>query len=355
MVSLLNSKFVIGIILIILMLLSGCIENQPTQEQTGKLSVVTTLYPLYEFAKEVGGDKIEVTLLLPPGAEAHTFEPRPSDIIKINKSQLFIYIGAGMEPWAEDIIQGIENKKLLLLDSSKKVTLISSHEEEHEHEEHPEETHEHEEVETHEHKLETTEETHEHEENLEEHLEEEHEYKHGEYDPHIWLDFSNDEKIVLAIAEELSKIDSNNKEFYYANANAYNLKLKELDANYSIALANCKHSEFISGGHNAFGYLAHKYNLESISAFGISPNSEPTPQSIKKIIDLTKEHKIKYIYFEKLINPKIAETIATEAKATTLVLNPAHNLQKEQFDLRVSFISLMQENLTSLKIGLECN
>ena len=121
------------------------------------------------------------------------------------------------------------------------------------------------------------------------------------------------------------------------------------------SLSNCKQNEFISGGHNAFSYLANKYNLETISAFGISPDSEPTPQKIKEIVDLTKGHGIKYIYFEKLVNPKMAETIAKEAGLKTLVLNPAHNLLKDEFKKGVTFVSLMEENLENLKIGLECN
>lgn len=153
----------------------------------------------------------------------------------------------------------------------------------------------------------------------------------------------------------LSNKDPENKEYYLLNAKEYNAKLSKLHLDYTSSLSNCKQKEFISGGHNAFSYLANKYDLETISAFGISPDSEPTPQKIKEIVDLTKEHGIKYIYFEKLVNPKMAETIAKEAGAKTLILNPAHNLLKEQFEEGVTFVSLMEENLANLKIGLECS
>lgn len=321
MVIYMKTKIIfISLLIIAILLVAGCVNNVQKGSKD-KMTVVTTLFPLYEFAKEVGGDKIEVTLLLPPGAEAHTFEPKPSDIQKINKADVFLYVGAGMEPWAHDIVEGSNNDELLLLDASSKVTLLKS-------EEHDEHDHESEE------------------------LEEEH--QHGEYDPHIWLDFENDKKIVDAIVQALSQKDPKNKEYYVKNAQEYNAKLSSLNQKYNNGLYNCKQKEFISGGHNAFAYLAHKYNLESISAFGISPNSEPTPQKIKEIVDLTKEHGIKYIYFEKLVNPKMAETIAQEANAQTLVLNPAHNLLKEQFQQGITFISLMEENLQNLKIGLEC-
>lgn len=315
----------IAVLIIMSLLFSGCTNSAP-KPNDDKVLVVATLFPLYEFAREVGGDKVNVVLLLPPGVEAHTFEPKPSDIIKINQADLFIFIGEKMEPWADDILQGTNNKKLVVLNASSKVTLLKSGEHTHE------ETHTDEE---------------EHEESEDDH--------HGEFDPHIWLDFSNDEKIVNAIAEELSLIDSNNASFYKSNAENYNNKLKQLNSNYSAELSDCNQTEFITGGHAAFAYLAHSYNLESISAFGISPDSEPTPQRIKTIIDLTKEHNIKYIFFERLVNPRMAETIASEANAKTLILNPAHNLTKEQFESNVSFIDLMNENLNNLKIGLECS
>ncbi|MBU4246051.1 MAG: zinc ABC transporter substrate-binding protein [Nanoarchaeota archaeon] len=319
---------IVSVLIVAVVLVAGCIDNTP-KATNEKIKVVTTLFPLYEFAKEVGGYNVEVTLLLPPGAEAHTFEPKPSDIKKINDADVFLYIGAGMEPWAHDIVEGSNNKELLLIDASSKVTLIKSGEhEEHEHE--AEEEHDHE--------------SEEHEE----------EHQHGEYDPHIWLDFDNDKKIIDAISQILAQKDQKNAEFYMKNAQQYNAKLSSLNQKYSDGLSNCKQKEFISGGHNAFAYLAHKYHLESISAFGVSPDSEPTPQKIKQIVDLTKEHNIKYIYFEKLVNPKMAETIAKEANAKTLVLNPAHNLLKEQFQQGVTFIYLMEENLQNLKIGLEC-
>ncbi len=333
---------------------SGCTTPQKNEE--GKLMVVTTLFPLYEFAKEVGGEKVEVILLLPPGAEAHTFEPKPSDIIKINQADLFIFIGEEMEPWAHNILKGTNNDKLVVLNASSKVTLIKSenqsHQEEHKHED--EETHTHQETHedeyAHEEKY-THEDTHTHDE---EHAHEE-DHHHGEYDPHIWLDFSNDEKIVTAIAQELSLIDSNNSSFYKTNAENYNIKLRKLDSDYSTKLKNCEHKEFITAGHAAFAYLANNYNLETLSVYGISPDSEPTPQRIKNIIDLTREHNIEYIFFERLVNPKMAQTIANEANAKILVLNPAHNLLKEQFDSNVSFIDLMNENLNNLKIGLNCS
>jgi ABC-type Zn uptake system ZnuABC Zn-binding protein ZnuA len=449
------------IFIISVLFLAGCQQgtiSQPGAQSAEKTTIVTTLYPLYEFSKALGGDKVEVTLLLPPGAEAHTFEPKPSDIIKINNADIFIYIGAGMEPWAHDIVEGSNNKELTLLDASTKVTLLKS-------DEHGEHSHEHEgehafewagvfELEAGKYiwsfaKVEgkyanpamkmvilETEDSDAHgiehvevkaeqimessnigkknsgstlvpreiayqlnfDENLEvssftiniqkkgyyafftEHMptefeSEEHFLKdydgndiepimtepeseaghhHGEYDPHFWLDFNNDMKVVDAIAETFSLKDPANKDYYLANAKNYKQKLVELDNNYRQGLNSCKQKEFITGGHNAYAYLAKSYDISYLSAFGISPDSEPTPKAIKEIADLTREHVIKYVLFEELVSPRMAEAIAEQSGAKTLVLNPGHNLLKEEFEQGVTFISLMEENLKTLKIALEC-
>lgn len=161
-------------------------------------------------------------------------------------------------------------------------------------------------------------------------------------------------KLVDAIAETLSLKDPANKDYYLANAEKYKLKLMELDDSYKTELATCKQKKFITGGHNAYAYLAKSYGIEYLSVFEISPDSEPTPKAIKEIADLTKEHGIKYVLFEELVSPRMAEVIAEQAGAKVMLLNPGHNLVKEEFDTGVTFISLMEKNLKNLKIALEC-
>ncbi len=319
--------YVFIIFLISLTILTGCSEQKANNIPSDKLSVVTTLYPLYEFSKEVGGDKVEVSLLLPPGAEAHTFEPRPSDVTKIASADMFVYIGSGMEPWAHDILEGVKNPNRIDFDTSKSVELLKTAEEaEHEHEE--------------EHITET--------ETNEDHV-------HGEYDPHFWLDFSQDTKIVDAIAQSYIQKDPANKDYYLANAEKYKQKLVALDNSYKTGLASCKQNEFITGGHNAYTYLGNRYDLIFVAAYGVSPDSEPTPKAIKEIADIASEHNIKYILVEELVSPRMAEAIANDAKAEILIFNPGHNLLKSEFDSGVTFISLMEANLINLEKALECN
>jgi len=442
-------KAIIITLIISALLIAGCSGSKTNHD---KINIVTTLYPLYEFSREVGKDKADVTLLLPPGTEPHTYEPKPSDIIKIGNTDIFVYTGAGMEPWAHDIVEGADNNNLILFDASNSVTLLKSdehgeqsHENEEEHafewagvfeleagdytwsfskinEEYAEPTMkmvilESEDIESTEAKAEELlmSETQEWKNNNEillpielnyllnfdiseektyfivripkagryafftEHIpsefeSEEHFFKdtnknniapiitepesghhhHGEYDPHYWLDFNNDMKVIDALAQTLSEKDSANKAYYESNAQAYKQKLSMLDAKYREELGSCKKREFITGGHNAYAYLAKSYDLEYLSAFGVSPDSEPTPKAIKDISDLTKEHKIKYILFEELVSPRMAEAIAEQSGAKTLVLNPGHNLMKEEFDNGITFISLMEENLKTLRVALEC-
>jgi zinc transport system substrate-binding protein len=323
-----------AIMVISVLLLAGC--EQGNMQQSGAksddtMTIVTTLFPLYEFSEAVAGDKANVSLLLPPGVEPHTFEPRPSDIVKIDNADLFVYSGAGLEPWAHDLIEGTGNLELSLLDASSKVTLIES-------DDHGEND------------------VHEGDEDPIEPMVTEpgSEEDHGEYDPHFWLSFDNDMKVVDAIADTLSQKDPANEGYYRANAETYKQRLADLDDEYRQGLSSCRQKEFITGGHNAYAYLAESYGIGYLSAFGISPDSEPTPQAIKEIADLTKEHGIGYVLFEELVSPRMAEAIAEQAGAKTMVLNPGHNLMKEEFDSGVTFISLMEENLKTLRIALEC-
>jgi len=304
--------FVISIIGIIVLGLYLAIRFSAIPKNNNqKLTVVTTIFPLYDFVKVIGQDKVEVSLLLPPGIEAHNFEPRPSDISKINEADIFIYTGKLMEPWAEDIINGLSSKSLLVIDASASLfpvgTLIDNQSE-----------------------------------------------LSSEQDPHIWLDFGNDKQIIQAIVEALIMKDVPNADYYRAQASDYQILLSDLDSRYLAALQECKSREIIYGGHYAFAYLAKRYNLQYFSAQGISPDSEPTAQDFVKLSEQIKQNNIKYIFYVELASPKIAETIARETGAQMLLLNASHNVSREDLVDSKTFLQIMEENLNNLKIGLEC-
>ncbi len=279
-----------------------------------KAEVVVTLFPLYDFTRNVGGDKVHVTLLLPPGAEPHSFEPKPGDMLKIMAADVFIYTGRSMEPWVDGILKGVDNRNLLIDDASRGIDLIEE----------------------------------------ESSARDEHGHDHSGADPHIWLDLSKAEKMVDNILEGLAKKDPANKEYYVQNAEVYKAKLAEMDARYRSALSQCKTRTFVHGGHFAFGYLAHRYGLHYLSAYHGSPDAEPTPKRLIELKNVMKRLNLHYVFYEELITPRVAEIISRETGASLLKLHGAHNVSKEEMDKGITFLSIMEDNLSNLRVGLEC-
>jgi len=319
------------------------VSSATAQENKGKLEIVATLFPTYDFAKQIGKDKINVSLLLPPGVESHTFEPKPQDVVRINKADIFIYTGKYMEPWVEDMLKGVSNNNLIIVDASKGIELVGEegHDEDPEH--HGEEGEYHEEGKD-----------HENEEHAE-HQAEEPGHQHGGKDPHIWLDLANDQVMVNTIAQALVKKDPANRAFYLNNAKEYNEKLIDLDKRFKETLSTANHKTIIYGGHFAFGYFAKRYGLEHDSPYdGFSPNAEPSPKAIASLIDKLKQSGIKYIYFEELLDPKVARVISQETRAKLELLHGAHNVSKDELTKGVTFLNIMEDNLKKLKVGLEC-
>jgi zinc transport system substrate-binding protein len=311
-----KNKIILGIVGLVviavgIIALSQIKGNKPKNIDFGKVKIITTLFPLYDMAKNIGADKADVSMLVPPGVEPHTFEPKPSDIIKINEADCFIYTGRFMEPWAEDIIKGVTNKKLIVVDVSKGTKMISA-------------------------------------------VFPDKDEPRGALDPHIWLDFDNAKIMVKNIAEAFEAKDPADKAFFKQKADDYNKKLSELDASFRSALGTCKSREIVYGGHYAFGYLAKRYGLRYLAAQGVSPDAEPTAKDLVRLVDQLKKDDIHYVFYEELSSPKIAETIARETHAKMLLLNAAHNLTKDQFERGVSFFEILNADLENLKIGLEC-
>lgn len=315
----------ISLFLITLILATGLIagifwNREKSRPQAQKITVVSTLFPLHDFVKNIGQDKLEAVLLLPPGTEAHAFEPTPSDIVKINNAKLFVYTGESMEPWAHTIAKSAD-KKVKIVDASLGIEMQKKETEQ---------------------------------EKVDQHESKEEYPQHGEVDPHIWLDFGNAKLMIETIEKALSEIDPQNTAFYQANAENYKTALTKLDERYRQTLAHCQHKKIIHGGHFAFGYLTKRYDLEYVAAQGFSPDSEPTARDLAALVEQLKENKLAYVFHEELASPRIAETLARETGAKLLLLNGAHNLSKEDFASGASYLSLMENNLENLKLGLNC-
>ncbi len=279
--------------------------------ETQKLEVITTLFPTYDFTRHIAKERVNVTLLLPPGVEAHTFEPRPADIVKLNHADIFVYTGKYMEPWVEKMLKGV-NDKLLVVDASQGVELLDDHD-----------------------------------------GEEHHKHDHDGKDPHIWLDLANAQQMVTTITHALAQKDPANAKFYEANAVEYKQQFTDLDQRFKTMLATVKHKSLIYGGHFAFGYFAKRYGLTHDSPYqGFSPNAEPRPKSLAKLINKLKQSGMNYIYHEELIDPKVARTIAQETGAKLELLHGAHNISQDELQRGVTFLELMETNFNKLKVGL---
>ncbi|CUQ16561.1 Probable zinc transport system zinc-binding lipoprotein AdcA precursor [Turicibacter sanguinis] len=313
-------------------LLVGCDTDSKMGSVSDKLQIVTTLFPQYDFARVIGGDKVDVTLLLPAGMESHSYEPTPADIIKINKADLFIYTGESMEQWAHSIIQSVDSNEVYVLDVSKNVPLLapnSTVEDNHDHE-----------GENHDHDAE---------------VEVGHDHSEGDghnhtYDPHIWASPKNAMIMVNNILEALCEVDSENADYYKDNANAYLAELEELDHELEDVVTNAKRDTIYHGGRFAMQYLTNQYGIHYVSApFEAEPSAALVAQMIKEI----KEQNIPVIYYEELVDPKISQMISDETGAKMLLLHSCHNVSKEDFNNGVTYLSLMKQNMENLKVGLD--
>ena len=315
-----------GLIFIIISVIAfgACIvimePKSEKKQDDNKIQIVATLFPQYDFAKKIGGDKINVSLLLTPGTETHTYEPTPQDIIRINDSDLFIYTGKYMEPWADRIISGVDSDTKIL-DASNNINLIKSEDDDEDEEEHE----------------------HEHEE-----------HHHHEFDPHIWLNPQNAIVMVKNITDELCSIDRDNEEYYKANSEKLIKEINSLDLDIENTIKSSDKNKIAFGGTFAYSYFVNRYNLEYVTAYdSCGESAEPSVARVKEVIDYMKENNIKVVFYQEASSGKIADSIAKETGAQKLVFHTIHNATQEEINTGETYISLMRKNLENLKQALE--
>ncbi|WP_168121546.1 metal ABC transporter substrate-binding protein [Paenibacillus sp. HB172176] len=301
----------------LVVLLAGCgnNENNANSNDGDKLNVVTTFYPMYEFSRQVGGEYANVTALIPAGAEPHDWEPSAQDMVKVKEADIFVYNGI-VEGWVDDALSSAANDKRVVVEASNGISLMEGLPEE--------------------------------EEGEEEHA---HEEEGPILDPHVWLDPVLAQKEVASIEAAFEQADPANKDAYKKNADAYIAKLQELDETYKAGLKDVKRKEFVTQ-HAAFGYLAKQYGLTQVPIAGLSPEQEPAPDDLANIIAFAKENQVKTIFFETLVEPKIAQVVADEIGAKTDVLNPLEGLTDEEQKNNLDYIGIMKNNLEALKKAL---
>ncbi|MBA1334563.1 MAG: Zinc ABC transporter, substrate-binding protein ZnuA [Firmicutes bacterium] len=321
-----KAKVLSVFLLATVLLMTGCRNDIDKQSQVmsgeGNPVVYASIYPMYDFAKNIGKDKIDLRMVVPAGAEPHDWEPTAKVMVQMEEADVFIYNGVGMETWADNIFTTLANDKLIIVEASRGIDLLKFHGHEHDKE---------------------------HEEQDEEHDEGGH--HHGEYDPHVWLDPIRAIKQAENIKDALIQADESNRDFYEANYQEFADKLKALDARYKEALSNVKRKEIVVA-HAAFGYIADRYGLEQIPVSGLNPQEEPSAAKLVQITQLLREKDIKYVFFETLTSPKLSEVLANEVGARTAVLNPIGGLTQEEIDAGKDYITVMEENLETLKAVL---
>jgi zinc transport system substrate-binding protein len=323
-----GQKFAIGsgiaatIIIIAIAVLASNVSQQQNKQSTApsgqKMKVIASFFPMYEFTRNVAGDKADVISLIPNGDEPHGWEPSTQLIQDVQNSQLFIYNGYGMEAFIPQFLSTGNFPKTTFIKASQEI------------------------------EMQTADVTHLGVDEAKPIVDQ------GGKDPHVWNDPVLAQQEVRNIANAMEKADPTNAQYYETNAQAYIGKLAKLDQDIKSGLSNCKLHTFVSF-HNAFNYFSQRYNLTDYWIYGIAPEAEVAPQDIAKIENIAKQYNIKIIFSEDLVDPKLAQSLATDIGATTRVLSPLEGIknQTEQQE-GVTFIDKWYQNLDSLKVALEC-
>ena len=339
--------------LILGMVLNGCgMSGQQTEQNGGKeqnteenkkISVVATIFPQYDFVRQIAGDNVELKMLLKPGEETHSYEPTPQDIIAIQNSDLFIYVGGENDAWVEDILESMPDNGRTTL---KLVDCVDTVEEEHVEGMKEERGHDHDDHDNHD------EDDAEHEEDEADHEEHGQEEIHSvhEIDEHVWTSPLNAIKIVEQIKEELCEIDPENASDYEENAEAYVAQLNELDQEFQDVVDHSKRKLMIFGDRFPFRYFAEAYGLDYYAAFsGCASDTEPSAATMAFLINKVQDENIETVLKMELSNENIAKAIAEATNADVKEFYSCHNLTAEQFADGETYLSLMEKNVETLR------
>ena len=292
------------------LVLAGCGSDTGADDDT--VAVMASFYPLEFVAEQVGGDRVDVQSVTPPGAEPHDVELSPAQVARIDGADLMLYL-SGFQPAVDDAVAQTSPGRVL--DAASDASLVAA-------EEH--------------HAGETAEEHEEHD--------------HGELDPHFWLDPSRMPAVVDDVAAALSEIDPEGADTYAANAAALNERFEELDAAYRSGLQQCGSRTFVTS-HDAFGYLADRYDLHQVGISGIDPEAEPSPARLAEIKEIVHDEGVSTIFFESLVSPKVAQTLAADLGIDAAVLDPIEGVTEPDAD----YFSVAEANLDALRMALSCS
>lgn len=314
-------KIFIAVIATII-LTTGCGKTDYIPKKNDELNITATIFPQYDFARQLAGDKANVTMLLPPGSECHTYEPTPQDIIKIQNSDLFIYTGGESDNWIDEILRTLDtsNMKILRLmeicETVDEESVEGMQSDEHNHEN-------------------------------------ENENSNHELDEHVWTSPYNAVKICDAISDALCELDAENAQYYNKNHTEYTALLFDLDDSFREILSSSKRNTLVFGDRFPFRYFTERYGIEYYAAFpGCAEETEASISTVTFLIDKIKQEQIPVVLYPELSNHRLADTIAEETGAKALMLHSCHNVTQEDFNNGITYIELMKNNVEVLREAL---
>ena len=305
------------IVLLLIIGLVGCSSADPVIIE-GKVNVLTSFYPLYDFTKKIGGEHVNVVNLVPAGVEPHDWSPKPRDMSNITKADIFIYNGGGFEGWVDDFIGSLDkDSSVLVVEAIHDIDLIHTNEQN----------------------------------KGKEHEEKDH-HDHGDVDPHAWTSPLQAMVMAKTIQEHLIEADPTHQADYEANYNVLEERLLALHHQLTDIVSRSPRKEIVVS-HEAFGYIARDYAITQVGVMGLSPEAEPTVKRMSEIKKFAEEHQIRYILFEELVSPKLAQTLAQSLQIETLVLNPIEGLTEDQVKANEDYFTMMATNLTTIEKALQ--
>ncbi|WP_078552957.1 metal ABC transporter solute-binding protein, Zn/Mn family [Bacillus alkalicellulosilyticus] len=354
------------------------IEEQEDAVTVEPLKVFTTIYPLQDFTEKIGGEFVDVTNIIPVGADAHTFELTARGMIDIAEGDLFIYNGAGIEGFAEAVIDTVTNEGVHIVQAVEGIVLLAyDHDHGHEHDDH-DHGHEHDdhdhghEHDDHDHGHEHDDHDHGHEHDDHDHGNEhddhdhgnehddhdhgdghdEHHHAHGDEDPHVWLDPILSIEMAHNIKQALVELQPENAEVFEANFSSLQAELEALDQAFQELISEVEKDTFIVS-HAGYGYWENRYGIKQVGITGISPTNEPSQKQLEGVIDLANELEINYVAFEQNISSTMAEVVASEIGADPVYIHNLEVLTNEDVNNNEDYFSLMRKNIEALQTLLQ--
>ncbi|MDD2979334.1 MAG: metal ABC transporter substrate-binding protein [Hespellia sp.] len=326
----LRSIFVLPLLLFSLSALVGGCGSSKVEKDSDKISVVATIFPQYDFTRAIAGDNAEITMLLKPGSESHSYEPTPQDIITIQKCDVFLYVGGENDAWVEEILSSMDTSNMQVIALTDCVDTVE------------------EEV------VEGMQESHEDEaETVDDVSGQKAEAQRGEIDEHVWTSPKNAQKIVDKISRALCTADPEHASDYEANTSEYQEELAKLDMQFRHVTDSAERREIIFGDRFPLRYFAEEYGLTYYAAFpGCASDTEPSAATIAFLIDKVKEDKIPIVFKIELSNGNMAEAIADATGAREETFYSCHNISADDWNNGETYLSLMEKNVETLKDAL---